>query len=137
MKLLVPIDHSEGASAALEHAMSHHPEAALLVAHVIDPSEAGLFGEGYATRYVAEGRERDADTILEEAAERTRDHGGPVELERAVGKPAREILSLAEDNDIDGIVMGSHGRSGLTRVLLGSVAESVVRRAGVPVTIVR
>jgi nucleotide-binding universal stress UspA family protein len=44
---------------------------------------------------------------------------------------------LAEDHDVDGIVMGSHGRSGISRVLLGSVAETAVRRAPCPVTIVR
>jgi nucleotide-binding universal stress UspA family protein len=54
-----------------------------------------------------------------------------------VGKPARAIVEYADDHDIDQIVMGSHGRSGVTRILLGSVAESVVRDSTVPVTVAR
>ena len=58
-------------------------------------------------------------------------------LETVDGKPAREIVSYAEKGDVDHIVMGSRGRSGLSRLLLGSVAETVVRRAPTPVTVVR
>jgi nucleotide-binding universal stress UspA family protein len=54
-----------------------------------------------------------------------------------IGRPSRAIVEYAEEHDIDHIVMGSHGRSGVTRILLGSVAETVVRRSPVPVTIVR
>jgi len=53
-----------------------------------------------------------------------------------VGNPVRAILEYADDHDTDQIVMGSHGRSGLNRALLGSVAETVTRRARIPVTIV-
>jgi len=54
-----------------------------------------------------------------------------------VGRPTKVIVEYADDHDIDQIVMGSHGRSGMSRILLGSVAEIVVRRASVPVTVVR
>ncbi|PSQ23605.1 universal stress protein UspA, partial [Halobacteriales archaeon QS_9_67_17] len=62
-----------------------------------------------------------------------------VTLETAteMGQPARTIVDYADDNDIDEIVIGSHGRQGISRVLLGSVAENVVRRADMPVTVVR
>jgi nucleotide-binding universal stress UspA family protein len=53
-----------------------------------------------------------------------------------VGRPARAILEYADDHGIDQIVMGSHGRSGIDRTLLGSVAETVTRRARIPVTII-
>ena len=53
-----------------------------------------------------------------------------------VGKPAREILEYARSHDIDQVVLGSHGRSGIDRALLGSVAETVTRRARIPVTII-
>jgi len=65
------------------------------------------------------------------------EHGGPIETAVVVGRPAREIVRYADDHDIDQIVMGSHGRDRASRVLLGSVAETVARRAPVPVTIVR
>ncbi len=54
-----------------------------------------------------------------------------------VGEPAREILRFAESNKIDLIVMGSHGRTGLSRLLTGSVAEAVIRRSPVPVLTVK
>ena len=65
--------------------------------------------------------------------------GGATDVERAleVGRPTRTIVEYADEHDIDQIVMGSHGRSGMSRILLGSVAEIVVRRATVPVTVVR
>jgi len=65
------------------------------------------------------------------------DSDADLETERTVGDPAREIVDYAEDHEIDQIVMGSHGRTGATRLLLGSVAELVVRRSPVPVTVVR
>nr|WP_265338724.1 universal stress protein [Halalkalirubrum salinum] len=54
----------------------------------------------------------------------------------AVRKPARAMIEYADDHDTDQIVMGSHGRSGIDRTLLGSVAETVTRRAQIPVTII-
>jgi nucleotide-binding universal stress UspA family protein len=54
-----------------------------------------------------------------------------------VGRPAREIVDYADENDIDHVVMGSHGRSGVSRIVLGSVAENVVRKSSVPVTVAR
>jgi nucleotide-binding universal stress UspA family protein len=56
---------------------------------------------------------------------------------RPAGSPAREIVSYAEAENIDLIVIGTHGRTGLAHVLLGSVAEAVVRHAGCPVITVR
>lgn len=53
------------------------------------------------------------------------------------GPPDRVIVDYVDKHNIDQIVIGSHGRSGISRVLLGSVAEKVVRRSSVPVTIVR
>ncbi|WP_276259007.1 universal stress protein [Haloglomus litoreum] len=58
-------------------------------------------------------------------------------VETVAGKPAREIVAFAEENDISEIVIGSHGREGVSRVLLGNVAENVVRRAPTTVIVVR
>lgn len=78
----------------------------------------------------SEGLTEETQALLEDAALSFR-------METTVGNPAREIVSFAEDNDITEIVMGSHGRRGVSRVLLGSVAETVVRRAPTTVTVVR
>ncbi|MFB6177175.1 MAG: universal stress protein, partial [Halobaculum sp.] len=62
---------------------------------------------------------------------------GPVETDTAVGRPASAIVEYAETNEVDHLVLGSHGRTGVSRLLLGSNAEKVVRRSPVPVTVVR
>jgi universal stress protein A len=53
------------------------------------------------------------------------------------GEPAREVVQFAEREHVDLIVLGTHGRTGLARVLMGSVAENVVRRAPCPVLVVK
>lgn len=63
--------------------------------------------------------------------------GVDVETILTTGRPARRILETVETADVDHVVMGNRGRSGIRRVLFGSVAETVTRRASVPVTIVR
>ncbi|WP_254861597.1 universal stress protein [Halovivax gelatinilyticus] len=60
-----------------------------------------------------------------------------VRVETAAGKPGREIVRFADEHDADHIVVGNHGREGVARVLVGSVAEQVVSRASMPVTVVR
>lgn len=137
MTVLVPVDHSEAAMDAIEYVLGEHPTADIAVLHVLDPFESGVVSDGYATKYVAEGMREDGEELLERIEELAADHVGELETELVVGQPAREIISAAEQEDVEQVVMGSHGRTGLTRVLLGSVAETVVRRAPVPVTIVR
>jgi nucleotide-binding universal stress UspA family protein len=60
-----------------------------------------------------------------------------LETEIVMGRPARAIVEFAEANEVDGIVLGSHGRDRVAQVLLGSTAETVVRRAPCPGTVVR
>jgi nucleotide-binding universal stress UspA family protein len=60
-----------------------------------------------------------------------------VERRLVIGDPALEILDEAQESKVDLIVMGTHGRSGLGRLLMGSVAESVVRKAACPVLTVK
>ncbi len=68
---------------------------------------------------------------------RARDSGVAVEHRLAEGEPAEEILRVAQKVGCDLIVMGTHGRTGLGRLLMGSVAEQVVRRAPCPVLTVK
>ncbi|NGM70591.1 universal stress protein [Natronolimnobius sp. AArcel1] len=138
MGVLVPIDDSEPAKKAVEHAAREFPETDLTLIHVINPG-TGMYGEGGAYAYdsIIKSRREDAAELLEEAAEIAAEYGHSVMTETVVGQPANEIVSFATESDIDHIVLGSHGRSGPSRVLLGSVAELVARRAPVPVTIVR
>jgi len=81
--------------------------------------------------------EERAENILETAREQAAEHGVELETEHILGGVSRSIVDYAAEHDIDHIVVGSHGRTGASRILLGSVAETVARRSPVPVTIVR
>jgi nucleotide-binding universal stress UspA family protein len=135
--VLVPVDGSQQSEAAVDHADAAFPDAEITLIHVIDPIDAGYDPEsvvpGYSEDWYA-SREETAEELFEEARERT---GRTFETTIEVGRPARKIIECAEEEDIDHIVMGSHGRSGVARILLGSVAETVIRRSPVPVTVVR
>ena len=138
MRILVPIDDSDPARAAFEHALTTFPDAKITVLHVINPSISAYSDDPpYNFQRAVDAEEKAADRLFEEARALADDHGVSIETETLVGSPARGILECAEERDVDHVVLGSHGRSGVSRVLLGSVAETVVRRAAVPVTVVR
>ena len=138
-RILVPFDDSPQAEAALEHALETFPDAEFTVLYVLDP--IGHWREGapfpdrlddwYAT--LEEGAER----IFERASELAATKGVELRTETRTGEPEREIVDFAAEGNFDEIVLGSHGRRGLSRVVLGSVAQAVVRRAPIPVTVVR
>ena len=140
--VLLPIDGSPQSQSALEFALREFPEANITLIHVIDPVEAGFSSQatafGRAEEWYDEAREI-AEELFEDARERAADggHEGSVDSTVELGRPARTIVDYADENDVDQIVLGSHGRSGVSRILLGSVAETVVRRSPVPVTVVR
>lgn len=139
-RVLVPMDESSPAAKALDHAVTVHRSAAVTVLHVIDPIEGsynpGATVPGYSTEWY-EAKKRAADDLFAKAEATAADHGVEISTVLEVGRPAHTIVAYATDNDIDQIVLGCHGRSGVARVLLGSVAETVVRRSPVPVTVVR
>ena len=138
MKVLVPIDGSAQSEHAVDYAADTLEPDEIVLLHVIDPVEAGYSAAatmpGYSEEWY-ENRKEEASSLFEEAESRL--EGFDVETVIEVGRPSRTIVSYIEEYDIDHVVMGSHGRSGMTRILLGSVAESVVRRSPIPVTIVR
>ena len=142
-RILVPVDGSEWSEEALTFAAEEWPDAELTLLHVINPAESTTGAEGgfpgAVEQWYEAARER-GKNLLSGAADRVdRD----VETRMEVGRPAPTILSVAageqEDGDepFDHVVLGSQGRTGLSRMVLGSVAESVVRKSDVPVTVVR
>lgn len=140
MSILVAIDDSDPAQKALEHVFTEHPDEEITVLHVLSPPESATIGE--ARMYVdwdelMERQQERADELFDEANELAALHDVTITTEIAVGPPSRAIIEYLEENDIDHVFVGSHGRSGVSRLLLGSVAETVVRRAPVPVTIIR
>jgi nucleotide-binding universal stress UspA family protein len=140
--VLIPVDGSEQSDTAIQHALEEFEGARLLLLHVINPARAGYGAQAgipTSSEEWLEEAEAEADALFAGAEERA--HGYDVDVETAteVGNPSRIIVEFTEEDDrgVDHVVMGSHGRSGLSRVLLGSVAENVVRRSTVPVTVVR
>ncbi|AGN01040.1 UpsA domain-containing protein [Salinarchaeum sp. Harcht-Bsk1] len=138
--LLVPYDGSPLSQRALERALTKHPDDRITVLYVLDPVlavyEAEAKGAPAASTLHDRMTER-ADEICADAAERASEHGREITKATENGRPARTIVSYADDHDVDHIVMGSHGREGVSRLVLGSVAERVMRQAPMPVTIVR
>jgi len=122
-RILVPIDFSTNSMHALAAALSLTQRfgAELLLLHVVEPV------------YAAEPNMASADlTTLLDAQERTADERlGRILVE--CGVPAQVIMEVARRTATDLIVIATHGRTGLSRMLIGSVAERVVRRAGCPV----
>lgn len=138
--VLLPMDGSEQARRALEHVLGEHPEARVTVLHVIDPARAtygAKAGIPPSSEEWFDDEEASAERLFEEIRGRAVEAGVGVETVTEVGQPSRIIVEYAEEHDVDHIVIGSHGRRGLSRVLLGSVAERVVRRSSVPITVVR
>ncbi len=136
-RILFPTDGSDGAEAALEHAIEHAVayDATLEVLYVIEETlpvlEAGAPD-------VLDALEKQGETVLEDARERANKAGvESVQASIAGGSPYRQILEYIDDRDIDLVVMGTHGRRGIDRYLLGSVTEKVVRTASCPVLTVR
>ena len=138
-RVLVPMDGASPSEQALEHALSAHPDAEIVVLHVIgfvdSEEEIGRLEGDRRDRY--EQAEAEADRIFARAEELAGPTGVELSTDVAFGPPARAIPAYAEEHDIDHIVMGNHGQAGARQILLGSVAETVVRRAPVPVTVVR
>jgi nucleotide-binding universal stress UspA family protein len=135
-RVLVPIDGSPQSEKALQFAAGEWPDADFLLLHVIDPVEAG-----YSPSVLPSGSEKwyeQAKSNAEELFEQARETlGRDADARVEVGRPSRTIVEVTEDADVDHVVIGSHGRTGVSRVLLGSVAEHVVRRSPVPVTVAR
>ncbi|WP_435359163.1 universal stress protein [Haloarchaeobius sp. DFWS5] len=139
--VLVAYDDSPQADHALELALREFGDAGrLTVLTIIDPAEAGYKRTLSLPNYPEEWYERaqeEATVRLDDAKARAATEGITVESEVVVGRPARQVVEYADEHDCDHIVMGSHGRSGVSRILLGSVAETVIRQADCPVTVVR
>ena len=137
--ILVPLDGSRQAEKALEYAIDQFPDADLTLIHALDLGDSAV-SIGIAVDLhdrVQEAASERADAIFDDAREVAEAAGYEGELDTIVedGRPARAIVKHAAD--FDQVVMGSHGREGPTQILLGSVAENVVRRAPVPVVVVR
>lgn len=132
--LLVPFDGSDSGLAAVDHALDLAASTGGGVSFLNVVNHATIAGAETSAGTVIDALENAGERIVETAAERARSQGVRVhDATVRVGSPFRTIVEYADRNDIDGIVMGTHGRSGINRFLLGSVTERVIRKTDVPV----
>ena len=140
-RIVVPTDFSDCAEEAwaLAQRLAGAFAAELVLAHVL--VETPLFSEGPFTmdrvRKVYEAARKWAEENLDAWAARARDKGLKARVSLRTGVPYREIVSLVTDERADLVVIGTHGRGGIDRALLGSVTDRVIRLAPCPVLSVR
>ncbi|QZP36914.1 universal stress protein [Halobaculum magnesiiphilum] len=134
-RILVPTDGSTAVEGAIERAidLAETYDATLHALAVVEPVYTVNEGLGSIYETLEAGARESTDEVAERAA------AADVTAVTALrtGVPHREILDYVDDEEIDLVVMGTHGRTGLDRYLLGSVTEKVVRLSDVPVLTVR
>ena len=137
-RILVPTDGSEGNALTIAEAidLAQLTGAAIHGLYVIDTRDYSTLPE---SKWIALEEELQSvgDNALRSIQEAATDAGLEVNTSVTRGIPHREILSYADETDIDLIIMGTHGRTGLNRFLIGSVTENVLRSATVPVLVIR
>ena len=135
--ILLPTDGSDAMASVLEHAASLASvhDATLHALYVVNTASLNDLPMESSWQQLSHALEQEGTRALEDVEQ----VGEDVELvtEMREGSPGKEIVQYAKENDCDVIVMGTQGRSGLDRLLLGSVAERVVRSSEVPVLTVR
>lgn len=138
-RILVPTDGSEAMDDVIDHAaaLAAEHDATLHTIYVANtaslsdiPMDAGW--EGITDALQREGKR--AISVVENVAE---SHGVSIETAVREGSPAKEIQRYATEEECDILVMGTHGRSGVDRLLLGSVTERIVRTSPIPVLTIR
>lgn len=138
-RLLCPTDFSDVSTRAEAYAiaLARHYGATLHLLHVDPPMPImAPYGEIPVDVRLFEVQREQAEADLAAAKARAHAAGVAVETSLTGGQPAREILARTKDGDVDLVVLGTHGRGGVEHMLLGSVAEKVLRKAPCPVLIV-
>ena len=144
-RILVPTDGSDVAQSAVDHAidLATKYDAELHALYVADTDAIAYSLGAEQVDRIRQGNfagmtelRRKAETATGYVAELAGEQGVDVVEHHAGGQPHDMIADYAEDNDIDLVVMGSHGRAGVRRALLGSVTERTLRSTHVPVLVV-
>jgi len=140
-KILVGTDFSPHASVALRHAagLAKAFNSELILLNVVEPADMMTqlppIGESYFSPALIQAQE---DYARQQGEEALKSIGhSPARFVLRQGSPFFEIIAAAKEEDVDLIVIGTHGRGAIAHMLMGSVAERVVRKAGCPVLVVR
>jgi len=138
-RILVPTDGSDATREAVQQAVDLAAEhgATIHALYVVNSASFAGLPMDSSWENVSAMLSEEGTTALDDVTAIAEGQGVDVERELSDGNPAREIVRYAEDENCDLVVMGTHGRGGIDRLLLGSVAEKVVRSSSVPVLTVR
>ena len=134
--ILLPTDGSDGASVAVDHVLDIATAHDATV-HIINVADTTRDSVVQIRGDVVDALEEKGEEIVSDAAERAHERGVSTVTEVLQGEPYSTILDYAELRDVDVIAMPTHGRGGLSRLLLGSTTERVVRTSDVPVLTIR
>jgi nucleotide-binding universal stress UspA family protein len=137
-RVLVALDGSQAGEAVMKLLMeiAGPLDMTIMLLHVVEPARPEVL-EGAVMVEDVEARRRDAEEYLAPISAMLRSQGVDTSWAIRHGRPADEILAAATESGADLIAMATHGRTGLGRLLFGSVAEAVLRRASVPVFLIR
>ncbi|WP_394741924.1 universal stress protein [Natronococcus roseus] len=137
-RILVPTDGSEYAEDAAERAfdLAETTDAAVHVVCVVEQGPLGSVRLPGDDASAADAFAERAEEFVARLAERARERGLEVETEIREGVPVRELLDYADEVDADAVVMGTRGRGGVSRMMLGSVTDGVIREGDVDVLVV-
>lgn len=138
-KILVATDGSEYTKKAVDYGidLAKNTGAKLVAVYVIDTAAFASIPMDAAWESMYELLKQEGEIATKYVAEKAEPEGIQIEQNLIEGHPADEIIKFSEKNSISLIVMGTLGKSGLDRFLLGSVAEKVVRNSKIPVLVVR
>jgi nucleotide-binding universal stress UspA family protein len=139
-RVLVPLDGSPTGEAVLRFLMeiAGPLDMTVILLHVLEPiMPQAIEGTRHFTVDDVEARRREAGTYLEPIAAALRAKGVDATCSIRRGHPPQEIVTASTESSADLIAMATHGRTGLGRLLFGSVAEEVLRHAPVPVLMIR
>jgi len=142
-RIMFASDFSEASREAKDVAVSFSDQmrAELHVVHVFDLTSLQMPSPYYFLPGVDTWMDDQIDVVRKNGQEMlnglVEELGKEVKFHFVEGKPGREIVRVASENEIDLVVLGTHGYTGLNRLIMGSVAEYVVRSAGCPVLIVK
>ena len=138
-RILVPTDFSDQGKTALMYAVAFADRfgAAIDLLHVLEPVPPGALLSYVSLNDLKKGMQEEAEKHLETLHTECNNYAFPVRKIVVEGHPFVEIIKHAKESNADMIVMGTHGRGAIAHMLLGSVAEKVVRKSPCPVLTVR
>ncbi len=156
-KIMIPLDGSDLAECVLPHVEAFikaslaktivfvrviEPIPVLVYGESVETFPASAYGESYTAnldelQLVEAERKSKAEAYLKQASSFLKQYGDQVKCEVLVGKVAQTLVTYAEKNNVDMIMIATHGRSGVTRWLMGSVADRILHSSNVPVLMIR